>query len=96
MRQTSLTSLAEPGYSLAGLVRLIDQGAEPHEDLRQSQAMRKLDCSMSCKREAPNTTASIWQEKRMFKAIGVAVVYGFALFGLARYLDEIHSVDTRS
>lgn len=27
----------------------------------------------------------------MFKAIGVAVVYGFALFGLARYLEILHS-----
>jgi hypothetical protein len=26
----------------------------------------------------------------MFKAIGVVVVYGFALLGLARYLDMFH------
>ena len=26
----------------------------------------------------------------MFKVIGVVVVYGFALFGLARYLDVLH------
>lgn len=27
----------------------------------------------------------------MFKIIGAAVVYGFALFGLARYLELLHS-----
>lgn len=27
----------------------------------------------------------------MFKFIGAAVVYGFALFGLVRYLEVLHS-----
>ena len=27
----------------------------------------------------------------MFKVIGGVVVYGFALFGLATYLDNLHS-----
>lgn len=31
----------------------------------------------------------------MFKVIGSVVVYGFALFGLARYLEVLHS-DERS
>jgi hypothetical protein len=31
------------------------------------------------------------REAIMFKIIGAAVVYGFALFGLARYLDALHS-----
>lgn len=29
----------------------------------------------------------------MLKFIGGAVVYGFALFGLATYMDRIHSAD---
>lgn len=29
----------------------------------------------------------------MFKVIGVAVVYGFALFGLAQYLETLHPAD---
>lgn len=32
----------------------------------------------------------------MFKAIGAAIVYGFALFGLARYLDVVHRTDKAS
>lgn len=27
----------------------------------------------------------------MFKIIGATIVYGFALFGLARYLELLHS-----
>lgn len=27
----------------------------------------------------------------MFKVIGVVVVYGFALLGLAKYLESVHS-----
>lgn len=29
----------------------------------------------------------------MFKVIGAVVVYGFALLGLARYLETVHSGD---
>jgi hypothetical protein len=29
----------------------------------------------------------------MFKVIGAMVVYGFALLGLAKYLEAIHSND---
>lgn len=30
----------------------------------------------------------------MFKVIGAAVVYGFALFGLGMYLKKAHACDT--
>lgn len=29
----------------------------------------------------------------MFKAIGVVVVYGFAILGLAHYLEKFHAHD---
>lgn len=32
----------------------------------------------------------------MFKVIGAAVVYGFAFFGLAKYLEARHSEDEAS
>jgi hypothetical protein len=36
------------------------------------------------------------RETTMFKIIGAVVVYGFALLGLARYLESVHMSDDAS
>ena len=57
--------------------------------LRAGDTVCRLHCSVlhSSRGVVPGLS---YKETRMFKIVGSVVVYGFALLGLAAYLDKAH------